>query len=162
AGTITSRVQQSGAGVLNVEAAMRSTVTLTPVSLSFKIGGSDPKLSQTLTLTNIGNSTESYSLSVAPRDQGPAPTLALSTVALDPGKSVDVPVSVTATGLAAGQYEGFVKVQGSVSGTVERAPYWYGVASDVPANISVLYVTGDNGESTLAGARLSNAIYFRI
>jgi len=162
ASPITSRVQQSGAGSLNVEAAMRSTVALAPTSLSFKIGGPDPKLSQTLTLTNIGNSAESYSLSVAPRDSGPAPTLALSTVTVDPGKSVAVPVSFTATGLTAGQYEGFVKIQGTNSGIVERAPYWYAVASDVPANISVLYVNGDGGEQPLAGARLTNAIYFRV
>ena len=113
---------------------MTSTAAIAPTALSFKTGGPDPNLSQTLTISNVGASAESYSLSVAPRDPGAAPVLGSSAITLDPGKSAAVAVNFTATGLTPGQYEGFVKIRGTNSGVELRAPYWYGVPSDVPAN----------------------------
>ena len=103
-------------------------------------------------------SAESYSLSVAPRDPGPAPVLGVSAVTLEPGKSANVPVSFAATGLAPGQYEGFVKISGTNSAVEGRAPYWYAVASTVPAHISPLSVK----DEAQAGSRVSDAFYFRV
>ncbi len=163
ASPITSRVQESGAGVLNVEAAMKSTLAIAPTSLNFKTGGADPNLSQTLTISNVGNSAESYSLTVVPRDAGAAPTLGTATVSVEPGKSATVPVKFTASGLTAGRYEGFVKIRGTNSNTEVRAPYWYAVPSDVPGTLTPLWVIGiSDNEQPRAGTRVSNAIYFRV
>jgi minor extracellular serine protease Vpr len=163
ASPITSRVQESGAGVLNAEAAVKSTVALAPTSLNFRIGGADPSLSRTLTISNIGAAAESYSLSVAPRGAGPAPALGTSTATIEPGKSADVQVTFTASGLTAGQYEGFVTVRGTNSGVEVRAPYWYAVASDKPAIIAPLWATGiSDNETPRAGARVDNAFFFRV
>jgi minor extracellular serine protease Vpr len=163
ASPITSRVQESGAGVLNVEAAMKSTLAIAPTSLNFKTGGADPNLSQTLTISNVGNSAESYSLTVVPRDAGAAPTLGTATVSVEPGKSATVPVKFTASGLTAGRYEGFVKIRGTNSNIEARAPYWYAVPSNVPGTLTPLWVIGiSDDEQPRAGARVSNAIYFRV
>ena len=163
ASPITSRIQESGAGVLNVEAALRSTVAIAPTSLNFKTGGADPNLSQTLSISNVGASAENYSLTVVPRDSGPAPTLETSTVSIEPGRSATVPVKFTASGLTAGRYEGFVTVRGTNTAVVARVPYWYAVPSDVPGALTPLWVVGiSNNDEPRAGARVSNAIYFRV
>ena len=138
-------------------------MAVAPSSLSFRVGGPDPNLSQTLTLSNVGASAESYSLTVAQRDAGPAPTLGTTAITLEPGKSADIAVKFTATGLTAGQYEGFVKIRGTNSEVEDRLPYWYAVASDVPANLTPLWVIGiSNNETPRAGARVNDAIYFRV
>src|SRR5262249_20612905 len=107
---------------------------------------------------------ESYSLSVSPRDAGgPAPDLGSSSVTIQPGQSASIPVNFTASGLASGQYEGFVRIRGTVSGVEERVPYWYGVASDKPKTITPLFVVGfDDSSQPRAGATVNNAIYFRV
>jgi minor extracellular serine protease Vpr len=162
---VTSRVQESGAGSLNMLGAMQSTFTLAPTSLSFLTGGASPNLAKTLTISNIGTQQETYNLTVAARDSGPAPTLGTQSLTIDPGKSADVQVRFSATGLTAGQYEGFVKVSGTVSGTEERAPYWYAVPSDTPARITLLNAQlFDPATDNLwrAGSRLNDAFDFRI
>src|SRR5262249_21357413 len=164
ASPIKARVQEAGAGRLDMNAALQSTFAVAPTSLGFQTGGANPNLSKTLSISNVGASAESYSLPVPPRDAGsPAPTLGSSTLTIQPGQSASVPVNFTASGLTAGQYEGFVRIRGSISGVEERVPYWYGVASDVPATITALFVKGfDEPTEYRAGALVNNAIYFRV
>jgi hypothetical protein len=164
AGTIKGRVMEIGAGELNVEAAVNSTFATKPTSLSFNIGDGNPNLSQTLTISNVGAAAENYSLAVAPRDAGTAaPELGSATVTIQPGQSANVPVTFTATGLAGGQYEGYVTILGSQSGVQERIPYWYGVPTNVPVNITPVFVSGaDDGATNKAGARINDAIEFRV
>jgi minor extracellular serine protease Vpr len=161
---ITQRVMQTGAGLLNAQAAVTSTFAVKPTALSFNIGDGNPNLSQTLAISNVGTSSETYSLSVAPRDTGTtAPALGSSTVTVQPGQSATVPVTFTGSGLAGGQYEGYITITGSQSGIQERVPYWYGVASNVPANITPLFVAGfDDNNQYSAGARINDAIEFRV
>jgi hypothetical protein len=72
-------------------------------------------------------------------------------------------VRFTATALKAGQYEGFVKIRGTNTNSEVRAPYWYAVPSDVPGTLTPLWVIGiSSNDQPRAGARVSNAIYFRI
>jgi hypothetical protein len=165
AAPITARVQEAGAGLLDMNAALQSTFAIAPTSLSLGIGAANPNLSKTLTISNIGTSAESYSLTVAPRNAGaPAPALGVSTVTVQPGQSASVPITFSGSGLTAGQYEGFLKIRGTVADIEERVPYWYGVASNVPATITPLYVKGKDDFPTKykAGTRVNNAIYFRV
>jgi hypothetical protein len=161
---ITERVMQTGAGVLNAQAAVTSTFAVKPTALSFNIGDGNPNFSQTLAISNVGTSPETYSLSVAPRDTGKsAPALGSGTVTVQPGQSATVPVTFTGTGLAGGQYEGYITIMGSQSGVLERVPYWYGVPSNAPANITPLFGAGfDDNNQYSAGARINDAIEFRI
>ncbi len=152
-------VQQGGAGVLDVLAALNSTVAAAPVSLSFGAGGSTVGATQSLTLTNVGTVSDSFQIAVAPASSsGPAPQLTTSSVQLDPGASVTLPVVFQADSLTPGAYEGFVNVQGLQSSVAAHVPYWYGVPSDVPAHITVLSSTA----SGAAGSRIANAILFRV
>jgi minor extracellular serine protease Vpr len=164
ASSLTGRVMEIGAGELNVQAAVTSTFATKPTALNFNIGDGNPNLSQTLAISNVGSSAESYSLAVAPRDAGaPAPALGSNTITVQPGQSANVPVTFTGSGLAGGQYEGYVTIRGSQSGVQERVPYWYAVPSNIPANITPVFVAGaDDGGGYNAGARINDAIEFRV
>jgi hypothetical protein len=161
---ISTRVMQVGAGLLNAQAAVTSTFAAKPTALSFNIGDGNPNVSSSLAISNVGTSPETYSLAVAPRDTGtPVPALGTSTVTVQPGQSATVPVSFTANGLGGGQYEGYITITGSQSGVQERVPYWYGVPSNVPANITPVFVASfDDNVSYRAGARINDAIEFRV
>jgi minor extracellular serine protease Vpr len=151
-------IQRAGAGALDVSAALRSTVAAYPVSLSFGSGGADVQMERMLTLSNVGTAAEAFLIAAAPRTDAPAPSVATSTVELEPGASIDIPVSWTASGLAAGTYEGFLTVTGAASGAAIRIPYWYASTAGVPARITVL-------KSVTTGRRGSlraDAVLFRI
>jgi hypothetical protein len=152
-------VQQGGAGVLDVLAALNSTVAAAPVSLSFGAGGSTVDATRSLTLTNVGTVSDTFQIAVAPAGaSAAAPQLATTSVQLDPGASFTLPVVFQADSLTPGAYEGFVNVQGLQSSVAAHVPYWYGVPSDEPAHITVLSSTA----SGTVGSRLQNAILFRV
>ena len=151
--------QDAGAGLLDLSAAVRSTLAVAPASLSFGVGGGDAKLSASLRLSNIGYNSEKFLISVLPGGSAPAPVPSTASVQLDSDTYFDVPLTFTASGLTAGSYEGFIVVEGTVSGVETRIPYWYGVASSTPAHITVLS-TPDSPPQ--AGRTVSDAIQFRI
>ena len=152
-------VQQGGAGVLDVLAALNATVTAAPVSLSFGAGGSSVNATRSLTLTNVGTVSDTFQIAVAAAGtSNPVPQLATATVQLNPGASFTMPVLFQADALAPGSYEGFINVQGTLSGVITHVPYWYGVTSNQPAHITVL----QNAGSAAAGSRVVNAVIFRV
>jgi hypothetical protein len=158
----TARVQQGGAGLLNVFAALNATATAAPASLSFGVGG-DVSAARSLTVTNVGTAVDQFQLAVAPRDPGaPAPQLPYSTVQLTPGASISVPIQFRASGMAPGEYEGYITVQGSQSSVATRVPYWYGVPSGRPVHITILYNAADHGGTFYAGGRADGAVLFRV
>jgi hypothetical protein len=53
---------------------------------------------------------------------------------------MQITATLTASALAAGQYQGFIVVSDTSTGSVTRVPYWYAVPSGVPGAISVLNV----------------------
>jgi hypothetical protein len=59
-------------------------------------------------------------------------------------------------GLAAGQYHGYMLINGTQGQTALRVPYWYGVAASNPANIYILFTPGVDPSSC------SDAIDFRL
>ena len=62
-----------------------------------------------------------------------------NSVVLDVGASQQVAVTLDASGLAPGEYSGYLMVSGTATSTVARIPYWFAVPGCVPAGISVLY-----------------------
>jgi len=151
-------VQNAGAGVLDLSAAMLATLAVIPSSVSFGVGPGTIQLSSTIRLSNLGYQSDTYQISVSPSGSAPAPVPATTSVQLNPNTYLDVPLSFTASGLAAGEYEGFIVIQAAVSGTVARIPYWYGVGSQTPAYITLQYVA----PAPAASAVVDNAIWFRI
>ena len=154
----TARVQQSGAGVLDVSAALNATAAAAPVSLSFGAGGSSVSAVQTLTISNVGTAADTVTVSVSPLAGGPAPQLSLASVTIAPGASSALAVAFTASSLEPGQYEGYITIQGTNSSVQTRVPYWYATASTTPSYITVL----DSPSSPSAGATIPAAVVFRV
>jgi hypothetical protein len=131
-------VLQTGAGILNMAAALNATAAAAPAELSFQVGDGNPNLSQNLTITNLGASSTVFQLAAVPRTGVPTPALSSSAIQLDPGASAQVAVTFTASALGPGQYEGSILVADSSTGLAAHVPYWYGVPSNTPAFITVL------------------------
>jgi minor extracellular serine protease Vpr len=151
-------VQQAGAGLLDAEAALRSTLTAYPSSIGFGTGGGDVNLSRTLTITNIGMAADTFAISAEPNGEESAPVPSINSVQLDAGASVEVPVVWSATGLTAGTHEGFLTVTSSSSGTRVAVPYWYAVTSGTPARITVFDAISTGRRNSLQ----RDALYVRI
>ncbi len=131
-------VQQMGAGALNLWQAVQGTATLNPVALSFGAGGGTVDEKQTLTITNIGNQTDTFAILALPFTPGPAPRVSQNTVRLTPGASRKITVEFSGTALIPGGYYGFISITGVRSGGGAKAPYWYGVRSATVQRISIL------------------------
>jgi hypothetical protein len=152
-------VQQGGGGLLDVFAALNSTVTAEPVSLGFGAVARDVNASRNLTITNTGTLTDTFQLSISAQDGGPIPRLAKSAVQLDPGGSMSIAVTLAASGLTAGQYEGSIVIRSVNSGIAAHVPYWYGVPSNDARHITALYAAPDTAS---AGAHVGRALIFRV
>jgi subtilisin family serine protease len=151
-------VQQTGAGMLDMSAAIRGTAAAYPTSLSFQAGGGDPNVSRSLSISNVGTSSTVFQLSAVPAGGGPAPAIGTDSITLDPGASAQVGVTFSGSSLAPGAYEGFIRVSDTATGLEMHVPYWYAVRSESPKYITVLDV--QNGGSPLASVK--DAIVFRI
>jgi minor extracellular serine protease Vpr len=154
----TAGIQQAGAGLLDASAALRSTVTAYPALLSLGSGSADTQISRVLTLTNVGAGTETFAIAATPRTGGATLSVASSTVELAAGASIDLAVSWNGAGQASGTYEGVLTITGTSSGTKVNVPYWYAVATGVPANITIL----DGIASARRGSVQQQAVLFRI
>jgi len=151
-------MQQTGAGLVDASAALNAPVTATPVSLAFGAGGGDIQSFRTVRLTNTGKSLDQFTISVTARSGASTPWAPDWPLELAPGSSVDVPIAWTASGLAAGTYEGFLTVQATSSGTAIRVPYWYAVTAGEPAGITSLRSMA----SARRGSTQRNAILVRV
>jgi minor extracellular serine protease Vpr len=141
------RVQQAGAGVLNVDAALQSNIVTFPTSLTYglgngTLGGASTGDLDQLTLTNVGTVADTFHLHASAFDD--APPLQFSTfsgdenptdtldVTLKPGQSKTVYAFWTADGLIPAEYQGDIVVHSTNSYAL--VPYWYGVPTGVPAD----------------------------
>jgi subtilisin family serine protease len=147
-------IQQAGAGLLNLDAAVTSTVTAYPASLSLGAGNGDPQIARTIRITNFGPAHEAFQVDT-PAFTGGVTT---STYEIAAGASLDVPVSWTGAGLTPGAYQGFVTVSGTTSGSRIRIPFWYAVASGSAGHIAMV----DLESGGRPGERYSDAIMFRL
>jgi uncharacterized protein (TIGR03437 family) len=138
---ISARVESAGAGKLNAQAALATTVTLDPATVAFGIVKSVP-LSRTLTITNTGAAPATLQLGVNPRDTDTRAAVRVnpSSVALEPGKSATITIDLTGSVPNPGSWEGFITVSG---GAVPlRIPYTYIVPDGIPNTLVPL--TGDS------------------
>jgi minor extracellular serine protease Vpr len=123
-------VQSIGAGLLDAGAGVKATVTAEPSSISFGFlttaGLPTPK---TLTVTNKG--TSSVTLAAAVLQNSPVAgtnvTATLSATTLLAGAKATLTVALTGIIPAAGEYSGFVTLQGS--GVSLQIPYMYVVGT---------------------------------
>jgi len=126
---IPTSVTAVGAGRLDADQAVRTSIVTEPAALSLGvIDGTLPALG--LRITNARNAAVSLTLSVDPPDSRIA--LSSTTVNLGPGASQQITVSVDQTP-PPGSYEGYIVIRG---GAVEiRVPYLYLRGDGVPFNV---------------------------
>ena len=151
-------VLQTGAGILNMAAALNATAAAAPAELSFQVGDGNPNLSQSLTITNIGSSSTIFQLAAIPRGGAPPPALSSSSINLDPGASAQIAVNLMASALAPGQYEGYILAADTSTGLEAHVPYWYGVPSNTPAFITVL----NANQGTVQAQSGQDSVLFRV
>lgn len=149
-------VQNTGGGFLNVNSALQATVAASPASLGFGYGSGTVSQNASLTLTNLGSASDTFTLTVVSQTGGTTPSLSSNTVQLDPGRARIVTVQFAGSGLSSGAYQGYIQVQGTQGEPVANIPYWYAVPSGVPAQITVL------DSPTTATANSSQSVLFRV
>jgi minor extracellular serine protease Vpr len=154
----TATIQQAGAGVLNLAAALSSTITAYPTSLNFGTGAGTIHNSLNLTLANAGTASDTLSISLVPTPNSPAPALSANTVQLDPGISQQISTTVNASNLTPGEYQGYLKVSSTVNSSVAMIPYWFAVPGPDPVGLSILY----QDFADPAGSFSNEAVVFRV
>ena len=132
-GGSTVSVQSAGAGLLNVLAAVQSTVAVAPVSLSFGTTSN----SATLNITNLASGDDTLSISVVP-SAGPPPALDNSRLQLAAGGTQQLNLRLPQALLLPGQYEGYVHIHGTRTSVDTVVPYWFGVSDLQPASLPIL------------------------
>jgi subtilisin family serine protease len=150
--------QSGGAGLVDAFAALNSTATVLPTSVSFGAGLKEISATRRFTLTNISGSDETYSLTVEPNGCSSAPAVSQDTLAVAAGQSADVDLAWNGSGIGPGACEGIVRISGTSSGTTLRLPFWYASATGVPARITQLDITDSGRRNTT----VQDAILFRL
>ncbi|HSB18245.1 MAG TPA: S8 family serine peptidase [Bryobacteraceae bacterium] len=154
-----ARVTAVGAGILDANAAVRSTVSVDPATLSFGvIAGSLP--STTLRITNTGMQPVNLTLAVEPRDTDANARVVLdrSSLPLAAGATTTVVARLEGTQPGPGSYEGAVTITG---GSVAlRVPYLYLVGDGIPYNMFVMF--GDEFDGTPGGELIGRLIGFKL
>ncbi len=153
-----ARVMDTGAGLLDANAALNAEATVAPASLSFGIGNGSSTLNQTVTVTNSGTSVDTFNLTVAPRDPGFTPQISPASLQLAPGASGTVQVTIPGGVLQPGEYEGAIHVQANNTPTDTHIPYWFGIPSTSPYMIIDMGSDQTDTRSKVAQA----AIVFRV
>jgi subtilisin family serine protease len=130
-------LQWTGAGLMNAGAAVRSTLAVSPVSLSFGASAGTVDVTSTLTLTNVGTAADTFTLSLTPIT-GLVPTLASNSLEVPAGSSQSLQVHFSASPPAAGQSQGYLHIRSGQTGMDTVVPYWFAVPDQVPFDIPVL------------------------
>lgn len=139
--------QISGAGRMDLLAAIQSNMSAKPASVSFGAGTGTVDGTQQVVIANLGRTTDTFTIGVNALDQGGiTPALDSSTLTLAPGASQAVSVQLKGTGLATGEYHGYLTVTGTKNSVVSRIPYWFGVTGTTTRFISLLSDTDQTGQ----------------
>jgi len=131
------RPQESGAGLLNLEAATVAVTTANPVSLTFSASSGTVDATRIVTFDNLANEADRLSLAIEALDGTTAPRAPAAVVLQANGRAA-VTVSFEAIGLASGPYQGWLIARSERTGQAIRVPYWHGVASDQATTVTPL------------------------
>lgn len=141
-------VMHTGAGLLNLDAALRSTVAVSPPVLSFGASTNPPDMVRRLAVTNLGGDPDTFSVTVQRLSGSQAPEVATQTVDLTPGASQEIEVRFTPLAGFENEFSGFLLVRNS-SGSIEaRVPYWFGIPSKRTASFTVVDTNPNAADTT--------------
>ena len=130
-------MQHTGSGLLDVAAAVRLTVAANPSGVDFGVGGSTANLTRRIVLKNLSGVSDTFSVTVAPAQDGPVASVSPDVVHLPPGGTAELLVRWTAAALAPRAYEGFVIARGTQNDAATRIPYWYAAAGAPVSSVAV-------------------------
>ena len=152
------RVQNTGAGLLNLSNALNAMTVAAPTSLSFGAGGSTLDQARQLTLKNLSQDTATLTVSVETADFV-GPVVSSEAFSLGPGASAAIEVSFRSSALALGAYQGFLIVRSTATDVPARIPYWYGAGPGPLERISIVSVpeTARPGQTATFYFRLQDA-----
>ena len=158
----TARLTAVGGGLLDAGAALSTSVTANPATVSFGILKSSSSLpaSQRLQITNGGGSTVTLALSISQRDADTKAHVALdkTSLTLTLGQSDFATATLSGTLPAAGEYDGAILVQGG--GNSLRVPYLYMRGNGVAFNIFALL--GDSNDCAVNQVVSDGAVVFKV
>ena len=103
-------------------AALRNSVAVAPVSLSFGAGLGAVDAAQQFTITNLGTAEDTFTLAFSPAGSGPATSLDTTSVRLPPGGSRQIVARFTGAALAAGEYQGALHIHGTLRRWIPSFP----------------------------------------
>ncbi|MDX2151446.1 MAG: S8 family serine peptidase [Bryobacteraceae bacterium] len=136
-----SNSRDAGGGVLQLLASITARSTITPASLTFGTTTGTADLTREITVTNLSDRNDTFTLLPSVRGTGPAPSITPNTVSLGPRESQRVNVRWNVSGLAPGEYQGTIVVTGSQTSLVPaNVPWWFGVPSQTVQTITQLLV----------------------
>ncbi len=149
-------VQEAGGGRLDLDRSLQSTVAAYPTAVSF--GDTTEGLNRRLTITNLGTASDTFTVSAQPFDSAAPPLLSASMMVIPPGEAKTVTVSISPNGLPSGEYQGFLRVSGTLPGSDMHVPYWYGIRSNEPAYLNIVRSDETGG----AGQLLRGGLAIRV
>ncbi len=132
-----ARLSAVGAGVLDIESALRSTVVAEPPIVAFgDVARSRFPVRRTVTLTSTSTITQSYRLTVEATDSAAGVRVLVGNsqstqVQVRPGRGGSTQVTLQGRAPPAGSYEGYIRVTSLSSGQENRIPYMFAVPSNV-------------------------------
>lgn len=152
-------IQKNGAGLLDVEAAVRTRLVASQAALSFGAAGPGKTVeSRSLRLKQSGEEPETYWVYIQHRRGPVIPSLSAEMLELAPGGEAEVRVEWPEPLQDAGTYEGFIVFEGAASGQVLRVPYWRAVTRNEPKSFAILRALS----SARRGATVRDALLFRV
>jgi uncharacterized protein (TIGR03437 family) len=154
-------VRSTGSGLLDAGASVTTTVTAVPSNISFGVVTSQSLgNNQQLQVTNAGAGPVNLNIAVSATVPSPNASVQLdrSSLALNPGASGTVNVSLRGSLPPAGSYSGVITLQGD--GVSLRVPYLYLVGNGSAANLIPL--TGASFDGTVGGAIPDGIISFKL
>jgi minor extracellular serine protease Vpr len=131
------RPQQSGAGLLDLEAAAVATTTANPVSLTFSASTGTVDARRIVTFDNLAGEPDRLTLTLEPLDGQSTPSVAPAVDLAANGRAA-VTVTWIDRDLEPGAYQGWLVARSERTGQAIRVPYWHGVGSDKPVVLTPL------------------------
>ncbi len=154
-------ILQTGGGKLAADLGVQANVTFSPSTVSFGalVAGSLP-VSKALQITNAGSSSANLSLVIVESAAVSGITLTIDkpALALAPGASATVNITLAGSVPPAGLYSGAISVQGGSVGM--RVPWMYLVSNPAMPNLQVL--SGDQDDGTVGQVIPDGQLSFQL
>lgn len=152
-------IQKSGAGLLDVEAAVRAQLVSSEAALGFGSGAPGESVEgRSFVVKHAGGEPETYFVRVEHRRGAIAPAVSSEALELAPGAEAEVRVEWPEAAVETGTLEGYIVFEGAASGTVLRIPYWRAVSRGEPRAFTVF----DQTTTARRGSTVRDAVLFRI